>query len=105
MLITNSTLVQKELSVSRAGRLGGARGQRKSMIVQTSPILGGGARCHSPLAPPGALASPLDSPKVSGAGFVWAGPTGGQPGQGVVPRYRSVPANQKPARPIRSQGV
>ena len=44
------------------------------MIVQTSPILGGGARCHSPLGPlvttsadvsqRGQLASPLDSPKV-----------------------------------------
>ena len=70
------------------------------MIVQTSPILGGGARCHSPLghspmvsASSDArcqLASPLDSPKVSGAGFVWAGPAGGQPGQGVGSRYRSV---------------
>ena len=44
------------------------------MIVQTSPILGGGARCHSPLGPlvttpdvshRGQLASPLDSPKVT----------------------------------------
>ena len=73
------------------------------MIVQTSPILGGGARCQSPLGPPGVvtassdvsrpgqLSSPLDSPKVSGAGFVWAGAgAGGQPGQGVGSRYRSV---------------
>ena len=85
-------------------RLGGPRAHRKSMIVQTSPILGGGARCQSPLGPPGVsassdvsrqLASPLDSPKVSGAGFVWTGPgsAGGQPGQGVGSRYRSA-ANQ-----------
>ena len=38
-------------------RLGGPRAHRKSMIVQTSPILGGGARCQSPLGPPGVSAS------------------------------------------------
>ena len=53
------------------------------MIVQTSPILGGAARCHSP------LASPLDSPKVSGAGFLWSGGTGGPaPGATQASRYR-----------------
>ena len=50
---------------------------RKSIIVQTSPILG---RCHSP------LASPLDSPKVSGAGFLWSG--GPAVGASQAFRYR-----------------
>ena len=49
-------------------------GQRKSMIVQTSPIL---ARCHSPT---NAGISPLDSPKVSSAGFWSSG--AGQAGPG-----------------------
>ena len=53
---------QKELSVSRRISTRGAA-QRKSMIVQTSPIL---ARCQSPS---NAGVSPLDSPKVSTAGF------------------------------------
>ena len=51
------------------------------MIVQTSPILGG-ARCHSP------LASPLDSPKVSGAGFLWTAGAGPAPGAAQGSRYR-----------------
>ena len=54
------------------------------MIVQTSPILGGAARCLSP------LASPLDSPKVSGAGFLWSGGAGAAAGAGQGSRYRSV---------------
>ena len=55
---------------------------RKSMIVQTSPIMG---RCHSP------LASPLDSPKVSGAGFLWSGGAGGPAaGASQDSRYRWV---------------
>ena len=50
------------------------------MIVQTSPIL---ARCQSP------VSSPLDSPKVSGAGFLWSGGAGaGAPTQAA--RYRCV---------------
>ena len=50
------------------------------MIVQTSPVLG---RCHSP------LASPMDSPKVSGAGFLWSGGAG-RPAAGasLASRYR-----------------
>ena len=54
------------------------------MIVQTSPILGGAARCHSP------LASPLDSPKVSGAGFLWSGGAGPAAGASQSARYRCV---------------
>ena len=42
--------------------------QRKSMIVQTSPIMA--ARCSSP---GGAAVSPLDSPKVSQSGFSFGG--------------------------------
>ena len=71
--LTNSAHVQKELSVSRRISSRGG-GQRKSMIVQTSPIL---ARCHSPS---NAGVSPLDSPKVSNAGFWSSG--AGQGGAG-----------------------
>lgn len=66
--------IQKELSVSRRISTRGAA-QRKSMIVQTSPIL---ARCHSPS---NAGVSPLDSPKVSNAGF-WSAGGGERPGGG-----------------------
>ena len=47
------------------------------MIVLTSLIL---CWCHSP------LASPLDSPKVSGAGFLWSG--GPAAGASQAFRYR-----------------
>ncbi|TRY75715.1 hypothetical protein TCAL_08679 [Tigriopus californicus] len=60
---------KKELSLSsrRTSSSGIApRGHRKSMIVQTSPIL---PRCHSPSTN---LVSPLDSPKVSPNQFALA---------------------------------
>ena len=62
------------------------------MIVQTSPILGGAARCHSP------LASPLDSPKVSGAGFLWSGGAGPAAGASQGARYRCVAQIERKSR-------